>query len=276
MNSMAFARLRAWLCATVLLVCTPAIAATPWLGIEIEKDASGGVRITDVLPESPLLALRGKAAIGAGEVVVAVDGRAVLSPAELVAVVRTLQVGQRVRLTVRVANQKPREVEVTLAERVPPDVLQMRTLFGKPAPDFPARAVSGPALPAGGKAEGGVLASLRGTPVLLDFFATWCGPCRNSIPRLSALQQRYPRLRVIGLSDEQPELLRPLVSELQPVYTVAHDVERKAGRAYRIYSYPTFVLVDGAGVVRTVSHGDLDRLEDDVAALLQAGGSGSR
>jgi thiol-disulfide isomerase/thioredoxin len=269
MNSMPFTRLRLLLWAALLLVCVPAHAATPWLGVGIEKDPSGGVLIADVLPESPLLELHGKGAVGRGDVLIAVDGKAVASPMELLAVMRSLQVGQRIKLTVRVPNDKPREVEVTLRERLPPEVLQMKTLFGKPAPDFFARGVSGPALPASGRAADGVIASLRGTPVLLDFFATWCGPCMQSIPRLSALQQRYPGLRVIGLSDEQPEILRPMVSQLQPVYTVAQDPDRRASRAYRIYSYPTLVLVDRGGVVRAVVHGDLDRLEYEVAALLQ-------
>ena len=267
---MQFARLRLLLGVALLLVCTPAWAGSPWIGAEIQKDVAGGVLITDVMPESPLLALHGKDAVKAGDVILTVDGNPVMSPNELVGVVRMLQVGQRIKLTLRVPNQKPREVELTLTERIPPNVLQLRTLMLKLAPDFVARGVSGPALPVSAKATDGVLAGLRGTPVLLDFFATWCGPCMQAIPRLSALQQRYPNLRIIGLSDEQPEVLRPMISQLQPVYTVAHDPERKASRAYRIYSYPTFVLVDRGGVVRTVSHGDLDELENAVATLLQA------
>lgn len=250
--------------AAALFCSVSAWAAPPWLGVEIDRDPAGGARITDILPESPLT--RGLVAVGRGDVIVALEGQPVQAPTDLIVAMRRLQVGQRVRLGLRGAAGGLREVAVTLAERVAPEILQRKTLLHKPAPDFAAYGVSGPQLPAGGR-PAQVLASLRGTPVLLDFFATWCGPCMNSIPRLSALQQRYPGLRVIGVSDERVELLLPMVNRLQPVYTVAQDPERKASRAYRVFSFPTLVLVDAAGVVRSITHGDLDTTEDAVAAL---------
>ncbi len=265
MKKMVSARLGLVLGAAVLFFAVSAWAAPPWLGVEIDRDPAGGARITDILPESPLTL--GKVAVGRGDVVVALEGQPVQSPADLIAAMRRLQVGQRVRLGLRGAQGAPREVLVTLAERVAPEILQMKTLLHKPAPDFAAHGVSGPELPTAARPAQGVLAALRGTPVLLDFFATWCGPCMSSIPRLSALQQRYPGLRVIGLSDERTELLLPMVSRLQPTYTVAQDPEHKASRAYRVFAYPTLVLVDAAGVVRSITHGDLNTTEDAVAAL---------
>ncbi len=250
--------------ATLLLLSAPAWPGPPWLGVEIEKSPTGGVHISGILPESPLL--HGKGTVTPGEVLLAVEGHPVQNPNELIALMRTLQVGQRVKLSLRNAQGAPHDVWVTLSERVAPEVLQTKTLLGKPAPDFAVHTVSGPELPPA--ATSALLAGLHGTPVLLDFFATWCGPCMYAVPRLSALQQHYPGLRVIGVSDESPELLQGMVGRYQPAYTIAQDPNHKAGRAYRVFSYPTLVLVDRSGVVRTVSNGDLGKVEEAVAQLL--------
>lgn len=253
-------------------------AETPWLGVEIEKTPDkSGVRITDILPESPLLqrGTAGGAAIKRGDTITAVDGAMVQTPAELVSQVQKLQVGQKVALGLRNEHGMEREVSVTLTRRLSTDELQGR-LVDKQAPEINATGVLGAPLPAG---KAGLLSGLRGKPVLLDFFATWCGPCIQSVPHLSELQRRHPGLRVIGLSDEEPDLIRSVMQPLTPGYTIARDAERAANRAYRIVSFPTLVLIDSAGVVRAVSRGNLPEMQQAITALLveeKGGRSGGR
>jgi thiol-disulfide isomerase/thioredoxin len=258
------------LLALLLLSSPPARSApeSPWLGVEIEKTSDGsGARITDILPESPLA---GNPAINRGDTITAVDGTAIQSPTELVTKVRTLQIGQRVQLGLRNERGLERAVTVLLGRRLSTGELQAK-LVDKPAPEFSAVVVMGEALPSPSK---GVLASLRGKPVLLDFFATWCGPCLESIPHLTQVQQRFKSagLRVIGLSDEDPGLIKGVMGRYEPGYTLAQDVDRQAYRAYRITSYPTLVLIDGSGTVRTFARGNLAAIDQALNDLLGAAG----
>lgn len=255
--------------ALVALSSTDAVAAPPWLGLEIEPTSDhSGAKISEILPESPLAAAGVRGAVQRGDVVQSVAGVLVRTPSELVARVRMLQVGQRVLLKVRSEKGKVSEVPVVLGERIPPEALQVKALQNLPAPDFTAQWVLGAALPT--TAAGGVMTALRGTPVLLDFFATWCGPCMAAMPRMIELSQKYPRLRIIGLSDEPLEIIRPIMGQFQPPYSVARDGERKAYRAYRVFSFPTMILVDAGGTVRVVSHGNLPQIEAALEALMQA------
>lgn len=248
---------------------TAAIAAPPWLGLEVEPTADhSGAKVSEILPESPLAAAGVRGAVQRGDVVQSVAGVPVRTPSELVARVRMLQVGQRVLIKVRSEKGKVSEVPVVLGERIPPEALQVKALQNLPAPDFTAQWVLGAALPT--TAAGGVMTALRGTPVLLDFFATWCGPCMAAMPRMIELSQKYPRLRIIGLSDEPLETIRPIMGQFQPPYSVARDEDRKAYRAYRVFSFPTMILVDAGGTVRVVSHGNLPQIEAALEALMQA------
>lgn len=248
---------------------TAAVAAPPWLGLEVEPTADhSGAKVSEILPESPLAAAGVRGAVQRGDVVQSVAGVPVRTPSELVARVRMLQVGQRVLIKVRSEKGKVSEVPVVLGERIPPEALQVKALQNLPAPDFTAQWVLGAALPT--TAAGGVMTALRGTPVLLDFFATWCGPCMAAMPRMIELSQKYPRLRIIGLSDEPLETIRPIMGQFQPPYSVARDEDRKAYRAYRVFSFPTMILVDAGGTVRVVSHGNLPQIEAALEALMQA------
>lgn len=239
----------------------------PWLGVEIEKTPDrSGARITDILPESPLVAgAVSGTGVRRGDTITAVAGNTVQTPAEVVEQVQKLQVGQKVTLGLRSEHGAERELTVLLGRKLSSDELQAK-LVGKPAPDFGAQGLLGAPLPT---AAAGLLAGMRGKPVLLDFFATWCGPCLQSVPHLSELSRRHPRLRVVGVSDEEPGLIRGVMQPLGPGYTIARDPDHQGHRAYRIHSFPTLVLIDSGGVVRAVSRGNLNEIDQAVAQLLQ-------
>lgn len=258
---------------SLLAVVPVAHAAPPWLGIEIEDAAipgtSGGARITDIVPGAPCA--DPAARIQPGEIVTAINGRPVAGKDALVREVRTLQIGQRARLTLRSPAGKTREASVLLTPRKSADELRAE-LVGRPAPDFAPLVLTGPALATAADGKPVSIAGLRGTPLVLDFFATWCGPCIQSTPYISELQKRHPGVRFVGLSYEDPGLIRSFVQQIGPTHTIAYDPDKRGHRAFRITAFPTMVLIDRAGNVRQIHNEALgDDLETEVAQLESAG-----
>ncbi len=120
------------------------------------------------------------------------------------------------------------------------------------------------------------LADGRGKTVyVIEFWATWCPPCRTSIPHLTALQKQFKDKNVvfIGVSDEKPAVIRPFVQKMgdQMDYVVAADKERKTFAdymsAFGINGIPHAFLVDKEGRVVWQGH-PMAELEQSIQSLL--------
>jgi thiol-disulfide isomerase/thioredoxin len=107
------------------------------------------------------------------------------------------------------------------------------------------------------------IAALRGHVVLIDFWATWCGPCRIAMPKLGALQGRYGAqgLRVLGVSTEDAEDVALFARRTEMAYAVGVDMHAETTRSYGVSSLPTLVVIDKRGLVRDVRVG-YDPFED--------------
>jgi thiol-disulfide isomerase/thioredoxin len=97
------------------------------------------------------------------------------------------------------------------------------------------------------------LTSLKGKVVLLDFWATWCGPCREAIPHLVALHKRYREkgLVVIGMSADKGEgdVVRRFVKSMDIPYPIMIAPE-EVMRDYGVTALPTTVFIDREGRIR--------------------------
>lgn len=99
--------------------------------------------------------------------------------------------------------------------------------------------------------EGYRLSELRGKAVLLDFWATWCPPCRRAMPHLQKLYEKYSKkgLIVIALSAETRSKVEPFIKQNRYTFPVALDDSRKTNRSYGIKSIPTTYLLGPTGRV---------------------------
>lgn len=112
------------------------------------------------------------------------------------------------------------------------------------------------------------LADLQGKTILLNFWATWCGPCRSEMPLLQQAQDRYPdRLVVLAVNDgEEPEQVRSFVKDIGLSLAVLLDPERLMTERYRVRGFPTTVFIDPTGVIRYQHIGVLS--QDTLAGYL--------
>ena len=130
-------------------------------------------------------------------------------------------------------------------------------LVGKTAPEFN--------LPAQMGDKRASLTAAQGKVVLVDFWATWCGPCKASFPSYEALSKKYgDDLVVIGISeDDDPDGIRDFAKETGATFTLAWDAQKRVAAEYHPESMPTSYLVDKDGVVRFV-HGGFREGDDQL------------
>lgn len=138
---------------------------------------------------------------------------------------------------------------------------------GHDAPDFTLDVV------ANGSALGGAMAGsktlslseLRGSAVLLDFWATWCGPCRAEAPIVDQISHRWADkgLVVIGVNTDTPDQGNPHDFAVAHglTYPIVHDIAGAAQREYDVDSLPTLVVVSRTGKITAIRSGLTDDAE---------------
>ncbi|HEY2407395.1 MAG TPA: TlpA disulfide reductase family protein [Polyangiaceae bacterium] len=123
-------------------------------------------------------------------------------------------------------------------------------LVGNPAADFMLPAISGE--PAGKQLR---LSDQQGKTVLLDFFASWCGPCRQQAPIVERVAQRIGAQSLsvfaVDTSDQRADVEHYL-EEHRPPYPVLFDGDNQAAEAFGVTGLPTLIVIDKGGIVRAL------------------------
>jgi thiol-disulfide isomerase/thioredoxin len=161
----------------------------------------------------------------------------------------------------------------------------LEALVGKPAPEFTLTMLDGD-----GKTRSVSKADLAGKVVMIDFWATWCGPCLMELPEVAKMIEAYSKEQkdvvIVALSQDRGEnktdevralvektlTAKKLALQNAPVGQVALDPAGSLGDAFHVEGLPTVVILDGKGVVQSVHVGYSEDVRDtltrDIDTLL--------
>ncbi len=128
------------------------------------------------------------------------------------------------------------------------------------------------------------LKDLRGKTVLLDFWASWCGPCKQSLPMLDEMRSDlvaagYPDMfEIIAVNlDEDPEAAKKFLQRYPVSYPVIADPKAELAVLYKIPTMPTSFIIDSDGVVRWRHEGfrasELSEIRRQLVQTMNGGGA---
>ena len=135
---------------------------------------------------------------------------------------------------------------------------------GEPAPNFQLRDMNGQTVS---------LSDLRGKVVLVNFWATWCGPCRIEMPAMERLYRTYDRkdFEILAVSTDAQGIAvtRPFQQANQLTFPILHDADFRVGLSYGARTLPMTFMVDRQGIVRQQIFGARDWEASEAHQLIE-------
>lgn len=136
-----------------------------------------------------------------------------------------------------------------------------------PAPDFTLKSSTG---------DNVRLAEQRGQVVMLNFWASWCGPCREEMPLLDGIAKKYGKMGFVlyGINVEEDNTpAKKMLKELGVTFPILFDPESKLSSLYSVDAMPTSVMIDKKGNIRYVDRGykagDENKYREQILELIR-------
>lgn len=142
-----------------------------------------------------------------------------------------------------------RRIVYALALLLVPATIPAMPATGSSAPDFTLKSDAGANLK---------LSELRGEVVMINFWATWCAPCREEMPLLNQLYEQYRKVGFTLLAvniDDDPAKARAMARKLGVNFPVLFDTDKRVSKLYDVAAMPSTLLIDRDGRVRYVHRG---------------------
>lgn len=229
-----------------LILCFASIAcAVPWLGVTFKKGTFENhlaLQVIGVHPGSGCFS----AGMEAGDQIIGVQGSPLQDVSQIQQAISKSKAGSSLKIEiVRDGKKKPLTVKIT--DR-PDDISSLTgSAIGSKMAEFGANFY-----------KNGEKRNAKPKATLLDFWATWCGPCRKTLPVLANVYNKYASqgLEVIGISNEDVKTLNAFYStQHSSPYPLYRDATQEMWRRYGIHAVPTLMLLDENGYIKRVWSG---------------------
>lgn len=153
----------------------------------------------------------------------------------------------------------------TVVYAQPPSPYAVEKLSGQKAPDFTLKDINGNPVS---------LSSLKGRVVILNFWATWCPPCKAEIPSMNKLQQMFKNkgLVILAVSTDRAVVdVKDFLKKNPVAFTVVVDYNLNVSRSlYKVFMLPTTFLIDKRGVIVEKHFGEQDWTDPDIIKEIEA------
>lgn len=220
-------------------------SAVPWLGLTYKKgtvDNHLSLVVKGVHPNSGCFS----AGIQAEDQIVGVEGATLTDMSQIQKAISNGKTGSNIKLDV-LRDGKKFSMKVKLTDR-PDDISSLTgSAIGSKIAEFKANFY-----------KNGEKRNAKPKATLLDFWATWCGPCRKTLPVLANVYEKYASqgLEVIGISSEDVNTLNAFYnSQHKSPYPLYRDATQEMWRRYGIRAVPTLMLLDQNGYIKRVWSG---------------------